>query len=113
MDLLHGMASTESLSSSAGQNVALMDCARLYDESVPRLTVLLSGEGNYTGDDARTWLSGVLANHRSCWEGLEEKSFVTSSTHHYVAAAQNLTLMLGEALALYEKSTMTDEAKSK
>ncbi|XP_061999263.1 probable pectinesterase/pectinesterase inhibitor 36 [Rosa rugosa] len=114
MDLVHGLTSSES--DSAGHDVVLMDCERLYDESVPRLTELISGEGNYTREDARTWLSGVLANHRSCWDGLEEKGFLknTSGAHHYRAVTQNLTMVLDEALALYGKSTMTtDEAMSK
>ncbi|XP_004308461.1 PREDICTED: probable pectinesterase/pectinesterase inhibitor 36-like [Fragaria vesca subsp. vesca] len=112
MDRVHVLASSES--DSSGRDVALMDCERLYDESVPRLmTELISGEGNYTGEDARTWLSGVLANHRSCWDSLEENGVVknTSGAQLYSAVAQNLTVVLGEALALYGKSTMTtDEA---
>ena len=108
------LASSES--DSSGLDVARMDCERLYDESVPRLTELISGEGNYTGEDARTWLSGVLANHRSCWDSLEEKGVVknTSGAQQYRAVAQNLTVVLGEALALYGKNIMiTDEAMSK
>ena len=73
--------------------------------------MLISGDGNYTGEDARTWLSGVLANHRTCWEGLEEKGIVkntsSSGADHYRAVAQNLTMVLGEALAFYGKSAIT------
>ncbi|XP_015869594.4 probable pectinesterase/pectinesterase inhibitor 36 [Ziziphus jujuba] len=79
--------------------VALRDCTKLYDESEPRLARLISGE-NYTGDDARTWLSGVLANHRSCLDGLAEKGFGEAHLHF---AARNLTTLLGQALALYGK----------
>ncbi|XP_004308463.1 PREDICTED: probable pectinesterase/pectinesterase inhibitor 36 [Fragaria vesca subsp. vesca] len=106
MDRLHVLASSES--DPPGCDVALMDCERLYDESVPRLTELISGEGNYTGEDAWTWLSGVLANHRSCWAGLEEKGVVknTSAAQQYRAVAQNLTVVLGEALALYGKKVL-------
>lgn len=79
----------------------------LYDESEPRLTRLLSTE-NYTSDDARTWLSGVLANHRNCLDGLSEKGFVEPHL-----ASNNLTTLLGQALALYEKRVNKEGFKSK
>ncbi|XP_038680886.1 probable pectinesterase/pectinesterase inhibitor 36 [Tripterygium wilfordii] len=75
--------------------VALSDCARFYDENEYMLGTLLA-EGDYTSDDARTWLSGVLANHRTCLDGLGERGF-----GQWFAGAKNLTLLLGEALALY------------
>uniref|UniRef100_A0A2N9IJ67 Pectinesterase n=1 Tax=Fagus sylvatica TaxID=28930 RepID=A0A2N9IJ67_FAGSY len=78
--------------------MSLSDCAKLYNESESRLARLLSDE-NYTHDDAHTWLSGVLANHRSCVDGLGEKGFVEA---HEVG--KNLTSLLSEALALYGKS---------
>ncbi|KAL5571925.1 hypothetical protein UlMin_021522 [Ulmus minor] len=78
--------------------MALSDCATLYDESEPRLASLVSGE-SYTVDDARTWLSAVLANHLTCLAGLRGKGFVETN----VAAVQNLTNLLVEALALYGK----------
>ena len=78
--------------------MSLSDCAKLYNESESRLARLLSDD-NYTHDDAHTWLSGVLANHRSCVDGLGEKGFVEA---HEVG--KNLTSLLSEALALYGKS---------
>jgi pectinesterase len=72
--------------------MSFSDCAKLYNESESRLARLLSGD-NYTHDDAHTWLSGVLANHRSCVNGLGEKGFVEA---HEVG--KNLTSLLSEAL---------------
>ncbi|XVF22736.1 hypothetical protein REPUB_Repub12eG0196400 [Reevesia pubescens] len=59
--------------------MSLRDCVKLYDDSESRLSFLLSRQG-YTLDDARTWLSGVLENHRTCLEGLDEKGFVIQAT---------------------------------
>ncbi|KAG6677492.1 hypothetical protein I3842_14G030000 [Carya illinoinensis] len=64
------------------------DCARLYDESESLLSRLLPDhdESHYTEDDARTWLSGVLANHRSCLDGLdhhEKAGFIDQAEHHH------------------------------
>ncbi|KAG6628639.1 hypothetical protein CIPAW_14G027100, partial [Carya illinoinensis] len=72
------------------------DCARLYDESESLLSRLLPDhdESHYTEDDARTWLSGVLANHRSCLDGLD----------HHEKAAKNL-LKMGGILTLWNTST--------
>ncbi|KAL0007849.1 hypothetical protein SO802_009351 [Lithocarpus litseifolius] len=78
---------------------SLSDCAKFYDESESRLSRLLSDE-SYTHDDARTWLSGVMANHRSCLDGLgDQKGF--AEAHEVV---KNLTMILSEALGLYGKS---------
>ena len=78
--------------------MSLSDCAKLYDESESRLARLFCDE-SYTHDDARTWLSGVLANHRSCLDGLGEKGF--AEAHEVV---KNLTMLLRETLALHGKS---------
>ncbi|GAV78660.1 Pectinesterase domain-containing protein/PMEI domain-containing protein, partial [Cephalotus follicularis] len=77
--------------------VALIDCAKLYNDSEYLLGFLLSNE-SYTQDDSLTWLSGVLANHRTCLDGLNEKGNVEAH-----AGAQNLTFLISEAMALYEK----------
>ncbi|VVA34325.1 PREDICTED: pectinesterase [Prunus dulcis] len=82
-------------------DVALRDCAQLYDESAARLMELLSNNESYSGDDARTWLSGLLANQRTCLDGLDEKGFNKTDVHRVVA--ENLTMVLGEALAFYGK----------
>ncbi|XP_038708600.1 probable pectinesterase/pectinesterase inhibitor 36 [Tripterygium wilfordii] len=74
--------------------VALSDCARFYDENEYMLGTLLGG-GDYTSDDARTWLSGVLTNHRTCLDGLDDRGF-----DQRFEGAKNLTVLLGEALAL-------------
>ncbi|KAK8981970.1 hypothetical protein V6N11_037155 [Hibiscus sabdariffa] len=76
--------------------MGLTDCVKVYDESESRLSLLLSSQV-YTVDDARTWLSGVLANHRTCLEGMADKGFVIQGHAH----AQNLTNLISEALALY------------
>lgn len=102
---LQGLDNSSTDSTSIG--VALRDCAMLYDKSEPRLTRLLSDE-NYTRDDARTWLSGVLANHRTCLDGLGEKGFAKPHV-----ASTNLTTLLGQALALYGKRMNKKGFKSK
>ncbi|KAL5796381.1 hypothetical protein ACOSQ2_001201 [Xanthoceras sorbifolium] len=78
--------------------MALRECAGLYEMSESRLAELLVGGDNYTVDDARAWLSGVLAYHSACLDGLEETGFDKSH-----AGAQNLSVLVGEALSLYAK----------
>ncbi|KAK9274266.1 hypothetical protein L1049_019080 [Liquidambar formosana] len=82
-------------------NGALADCGKLYDESQARLARLLSGE-SHDCNDARTWLSGAFASHRTCLDGLEENGLVEPQV-----GAQNLTMLLREALALYVKGRGT------
>ncbi|OAY49332.1 hypothetical protein MANES_05G047600v8 [Manihot esculenta] len=74
--------------------MAFSDCVKLYSESEFRLSQLLLNE-NETHDDTRMWLSGVLTNHRTCLNGLNEKGFdeIQLVTH-------NLTFWLNKALAL-------------
>ncbi|GKV12897.1 hypothetical protein SLEP1_g23982 [Rubroshorea leprosula] len=99
---LHGLDSGHTLN--GGNSLAPSDCAKLYNESEYRLSLLLSGEG-YNIDDARTWLSAVLANHRTCLDGLNEKGFVRANN----AVSHNLTVFLSEALALYRKGKGTKQ----
>ncbi|KAF7138616.1 hypothetical protein RHSIM_Rhsim07G0029800 [Rhododendron simsii] len=84
--------------------VALGDCVKLYEDTEPRLKRLVSGDQEYcTRDDAVTWLSGAVASHRSCLDGLEEKGSLFASNGGEVA--RNLTVLLGEALAFYGSKT--------
>ncbi|KAG5538606.1 hypothetical protein RHGRI_019241 [Rhododendron griersonianum] len=81
--------------------VALGDCVKLYEDTEPRLERLVSGDQEYcTRDDAVTWLSGAVASHRSCLDGLEEKGSLFASNGGG-EVARNLTVLLGEALAFY------------
>ncbi|GFY92638.1 hypothetical protein Acr_08g0010340 [Actinidia rufa] len=82
-----------------GGHLSLSDCVKLYEDTKPLLTQLESGDG-LSREDAVTWLSGALASHRSCLDGLGEKG-LGFEAH----VAQNLSLMLGEALALYGSKT--------
>ncbi|KAL7233548.1 hypothetical protein ACSBR1_017211 [Camellia fascicularis] len=75
--------------------VALGDCVKLNEETEPRLAGLVSGE-SFSWEDAVAWLSGALASHRSCLDGLEEKGWLFEAQ-----LAQNLTVLLGESLAFY------------
>lgn len=96
----------ESLAGSGGLNqdlnhvrLPLSDCVKLYSESEFRVAQMVAGdERNYTDDDARTWLSGVLENHRTCFDGLSEKGL---DGDHEVA--RNLTVLLGKSLAFYSR----------
>lgn len=101
----HWVQSSARLDGLEGVGVALSDCDKLYGESESRLAQLLANE-NHTRDDARTWLSSVLANHRTCLDALGEKGFV--EIH---AVAQNLTFWPREALAFYGKGRGTKKGK--
>ncbi|EEF50349.1 Pectinesterase-2 precursor, putative [Ricinus communis] len=83
--------------------VPLSDCIKLYSESEFRLSQLLASEKNYTHHDARTWLSGVLANHKTCLDGLSEKGFLENDHE----MAHNLTFSLSKSLALYSRGRRT------
>ncbi|XP_022146909.1 pectinesterase [Momordica charantia] len=80
---------------------ALGYCTRLYEEADARLAELLFG-GNYTAEDARTWISAAVANHRSCTDGLEEVGAAADRKN-------NLTALLAGALRLYEKIAAVEE----
>ncbi|XP_065859353.1 probable pectinesterase/pectinesterase inhibitor 36 [Euphorbia lathyris] len=76
----------------------LNDCVKLYRESENRLSQMVAGGEKYSQDDARTWLSGVLANHRSCLDGLSEKGFVDQN---HTIFSSNFTFLISEALDFY------------
>ncbi|CAI0383286.1 unnamed protein product [Linum tenue] len=84
-------AKTAALAEVAG---ALGDCGKLYGEAEWMLEPLL-GRGNisYSRDDAITWLSAALANHRSCVDGLAESGLTIT--------APDLTSSFAKALASY------------
>lgn len=75
---------------------AMSDCVMLYEESESRLTRLISAETR-SRDDTLALLSGAMANHRACLDGLEGKGIVEPPT------ARNLTAWLSQALTLYSK----------
>ncbi|GAA0175282.1 hypothetical protein LIER_41886 [Lithospermum erythrorhizon] len=56
-----------------GNNIAIEDCLNLYEDSEPRLMMVVLRRENSTHDDVVTWLSAALAGHNSCLDGLEEK----------------------------------------
>ncbi|XAR63189.1 Pectinesterase, partial [Bertholletia excelsa] len=89
-------------SNSRATSVALSDCVKLYGETELLLERLVSGDGGsvYSPEDAMVWLSGAMASHRTCLDGMEEKGLVFES-----GVAQNLTALLGRALALYGRRT--------
>ncbi|KAI4356769.1 hypothetical protein L6164_000763 [Bauhinia variegata] len=53
-------------------------------------------ESTYTRDDARTWLSAVMTNHRMCTDELKEKE--------YDDVGRNLTTLLAMVIALNDSS---------
>ncbi|WCJ22890.1 Plant invertase/pectin methylesterase inhibitor superfamily [Euphorbia peplus] len=77
---------------------ALSDCENLYSESENRLSQMVASWGTYSDEDACTWLSGVLANQRTCLDGLSEKGFVDQN--HQVMS-KNFTVLISEALDFY------------
>lgn len=80
-------------------SLGLSDCEKLYDESEARLSNLVVAHENFTVEDVRTWLSGVLANHHTCLDGLDQ-----SRQGHKSLVHSNVTVVLREALAFYKKS---------
>lgn len=89
----------ESLSlSDQNSTIALKDCAKLYEESESRLSHMMSAEC-YTKEDALTWVSGLMTNHRTCLDGLQEKGHVEAQVME-----TNLTVLLKQALVLYSKN---------
>ncbi|KAL9303784.1 hypothetical protein ACSQ67_021047 [Phaseolus vulgaris] len=94
---LHGF---ESLSLSDKTSlVALRDCAKLYEESECRLSHMMSQNNSYTKEDALTWISALMTNHRTCLDGLQEKGYVQAQI-----LDTNLTMSLKQALILYSKN---------
>uniref|UniRef100_A0A7N0TDB7 Pectinesterase n=1 Tax=Kalanchoe fedtschenkoi TaxID=63787 RepID=A0A7N0TDB7_KALFE len=83
----------------SGVGGAMDDCASLYGASHARLSRLVSGRA-HGKDDGLTWLSSALAAHRTCLDGMQEIGFSGS-----VFSGQNLTDLLGEALASYKRSS--------
>uniref|UniRef100_A0A803LI85 Pectinesterase n=1 Tax=Chenopodium quinoa TaxID=63459 RepID=A0A803LI85_CHEQI len=79
--------------------MAMIDCAKLYDQAEPGLDRLVERDGKYSHDDALAWLSGAITSHRTCLDGLKEKG-VRQELH---PISQNLTTLLHEALAFHAK----------
>lgn len=81
---------------------ALSDCARLYEDTEPRLSKLVRGK-DYSIDDAVAWLSAAASSHRSCLDGLQEMGLAS----YHEGAYKKLTLLIEDALAFYgnKKST--------
>ncbi|CAJ1949758.1 unnamed protein product [Sphenostylis stenocarpa] len=80
-------------------HVALRDCAKLYEESEFRLSHMMSQNSRYTKEDALTWISAVMTNHRTCLDGLQEKGYVQAQV-----LDRNLTMSLKQALVLYSRN---------
>lgn len=87
--------------------VALRDCVKLYEESQSRLSHMMANDTVYTTqDDALTWVSAVMTNHRTCLDGLKNKEGLEEAQ----VLDRNLTLTLRKALLLYAIGT-EDKAK--
>ncbi|XLS82739.1 hypothetical protein HN51_048570, partial [Arachis hypogaea] len=86
-------------------SVALRDCARLYEESEYRLSYMMNSMNSsyyyYDNDDALSWVSALMTNHKTCLDGLKEKGYV--GAHDEVLENGNLTMLLDQALGLYAK----------
>lgn len=107
---LHGLGSLSlSLDHQTSDDVvALRNCAKLYEESESRLSHMVYGKSSYTKEDALSWVSAVMTNHRTCLDGLNEKGHVQA---HHILGTRNLTMLLGQALALYSKNKSKDKGK--
>ncbi|XP_010692199.2 probable pectinesterase/pectinesterase inhibitor 36 [Beta vulgaris subsp. vulgaris] len=90
--------------------MAIVDCAKLYDQAEARLVRLVEKNGEYSHEDVLAWLSGAITSHRTCLDGLKERG-VDEQVH---PMSQNLTIVLNEALALHaKKHTFGSKTKSK
>ncbi|CAN0921450.1 Probable pectinesterase/pectinesterase inhibitor 36 [Linum grandiflorum] len=89
---------SSSRSSSSVVTGALSDCVKLYSETESMLEPLVTSD-QLVKDDALTWLSAALANHRSCMDGLSQRS--GSHNHRFAIVDQKLTSSIRKALALY------------
>ncbi|KAL2337533.1 hypothetical protein Fmac_011979 [Flemingia macrophylla] len=94
---LHGLESQ--VLADQTSTMALRDCDKLYGESESRLSYMISEENSYTKEDALTWVSAVMTNHRTCLDGLQEKGYVEAQV-----LDRNLTMLLKQALVLYSKN---------
>lgn len=83
--------------------VALNDCSKLYEESDYRLSHMMSKNTSYTKEDALTWVSSIMTNHKTCLDGLKEKGYVEI---HKILGTKNLTQLLGQALVLYSENKL-------
>ncbi|EOA25868.1 hypothetical protein CARUB_v10019247mg [Capsella rubella] len=90
---------TSEVATSRYHNLVLSECEKLYGEGEARLSKLVVAHENFTVEDVRTWLSGVLANHHTCLDGLAQER-----QGHKPLVHSNVTLVLREALAFYKKS---------
>ena len=95
---LHGLGSL-SLSDQTSATIALSDCAKLYEESESRLSHMMSQESYYAKEDALTWMSAVMTNHRTCLDGLKEKGYIEAQV-----LDRNLTMLLKKSLVVYSKN---------
>ncbi|KAK7256578.1 hypothetical protein RIF29_30032 [Crotalaria pallida] len=80
-------------------SAALRDCAKLYEESECRISHMMRDKNTYAKEDALTWVSAVMTNHRTCLDGLEDNGYVEAQVF-----GKNLSMLLGEALVLYSKN---------
>ncbi|MED6172835.1 hypothetical protein PIB30_053632 [Stylosanthes scabra] len=97
--------------------VALRDCAKLYEESEYRLFYMMNSMMNssyyyYDNDDALTWVSAVMTNHKTCLDGVKEKGYVGVDDDE-VLQSGNLTMLLDKALDFYAKRKGKAKAKAK
>lgn len=95
------------LLSKEAEDQSYNECVKLYEDTEPRLArlVVFGGDNhkyNYSHDDAITWLCAALASHRSCLDGLKEKSLATFIVSRN-EETQNLTLLLKDALFHYRQ----------
>jgi len=103
---LHGFESLSLSLSHQTSVVALRDCSKLYEESECRLSHMMSQNSTYTREDALTWISAVMTNHRTCLDGLQEKGYVEAQI-----LERNLTMSLKQALMLYSRNRVIAKGK--
>ncbi|KAI5647390.1 hypothetical protein M9H77_33395 [Catharanthus roseus] len=79
--------------------MVLGDCLKVYGDCEPKVEKLVFGK-DYSYDDEVAWINGVMANHRSCLDGLEEMGMVFYDHEKVIG---NLTFLLDDALVSLKK----------
>ncbi|KAG6695200.1 hypothetical protein I3843_09G086200 [Carya illinoinensis] len=81
------------------EQLALLDCVQLMELSRDRIFDSIAALENMTsrsGEDAHAWLSSVLTNHVTCWDGLEgiARASMEPVVKDSISRARNFLAML-------------------
>lgn len=92
------------------EQLALLDCAQLMELSRDRIFDSIAALENMisrSSEDAHAWLSSVLTNHVTCWDGLEGTTRTTMEPglKDLISRARNFLAMLLAVSPMKTKAT--------